>query len=355
MSCSGLNFRASNPFFCGGGHHGWLSHSWIPPSANRFKFRNHLSSPLVLMPPFCPQRRRRMTWSGKPGWWSSGWGWRRRGTPCWCLRRAAGSPGRLPTGETPLLWWPGAGQASDLLRLSQKMLSTTSCPRKGRPAPELPSFLSLPAATTVLAQEARDQLSLARNQIPRSSVPWNEHLGHSFLISRNSYCCSVAQSCPTLCDPMDCSTPGFPVLHPLLELAQTHVHWVSDAIQSQPLSSPSPPPSIFPSSRVFSNESVLHIRWPKYWCFSLSISPSNEYSGLISFRIDWLDLLVVQGTLRSLLQHRSSKASILWRSAFFMVQLSYPYMITRTIIALIRWTFVNKVVSLLFNTLSRFV
>ena len=121
---------------------------------------------------------------------------------------------------------------------------------------------------------------------------------------------SVAQSCLTLCNPMDCSTPGFPVHHQLLELAQTHVHRVSDAIQpSHPVSSPSP--SISPSIRVFSSESVLHIRWPKYGSFSISISPSNEYSGLISFRMAWLDLFAVQGTHQSLLQHYSSKASIL--------------------------------------------
>ena len=115
------------------------------------------------------------------------------------------------------------------------------------------------------------------------------------------------------------------------------------------------PPSIFPSMRVFSNESVLHIRWPKYWSFSFSISPSSEYSGLISFRIDWLDLLAVQGTLKSFLQHHSSKASILQCSAFFIVQLSYPYMSTGKIIALTRWTFVGKVMSLLFDKLSRLV
>ena len=114
-------------------------------------------------------------------------------------------------------------------------------------------------------------------------------------------------------------------------------------------------PSIFPSIRVFSNQSVLHIRWPKYWSFSFSISPSNEYSGPISFRMEWLDLLAVQGTLKSLLQHHSSKASILWHSAFFMVQLSHPYMTTGETIALTRWTFVGKVMSLLFNTLSRLV
>ena len=115
------------------------------------------------------------------------------------------------------------------------------------------------------------------------------------------------------------------------------------------------PPSVFPRIRVFSRESVLHIRWPKYWSFSFSISPSNEYSGLISFRMDWLDHLAVQGTLKSLLQHHSSKASILQHSAFFIVQLSHPYMTTGKTIALTRWTFVGKVMSLLFNMLSRLV
>ena len=114
-------------------------------------------------------------------------------------------------------------------------------------------------------------------------------------------------------------------------------------------------PSIFPSIRVFSNESVLHIRWPKYWSFRISISPCNEYSGLISFRMDWLDLLAVQETLKGLLQHYSSKASILWCLAFFIVQLSHPYMITGKTIALTRWTFVGKVMSLLYNMLSRLV
>ena len=114
-------------------------------------------------------------------------------------------------------------------------------------------------------------------------------------------------------------------------------------------------PSIFPSIRVFSSDSVLHIRWPKYWSFSFSISPSNEHSGLISFRMDWLDLLAVQGTLKSLLKHHSSKTSILLCSAFFMVQLSHPYMTTGKTIALTRWTFVGKVMSLLFNMLSSLV
>ena len=114
-------------------------------------------------------------------------------------------------------------------------------------------------------------------------------------------------------------------------------------------------PSIFPNIRVFSNESALHIRWPKYWSFSLNISPSNEYPGLIYFRMDWFDLLAVQVTLKSHLQHHSSKASILWHSAFFIVQLSHPYMTTGKTIALTRWTFVGKVMSLLLNMLSRLV
>ena len=160
----------------------------------------------------------------------------------------------------------------------------------------------------------------------------------------------------TLCDPTGCRKPDFPVHHQLTELTQTHIHRVGDAIQpSHPLSSPSPPPSIFPSIRVFLNESVLCIRWPKYWSFSFTISSSNEYSGLISFRMDWLDLLVVQGTLKSLLQHHRSKASILQHPAFFIVQLSYPYMTIGETIALTRWTFVGKVLSLLFNMLSRLV
>ena len=150
--------------------------------------------------------------------------------------------------------------------------------------------------------------------------------------------------------------PGFPVHHQLTEPTQTHVHRVSDTVQpSYPLLSPSPPTFIFPSIRAFSNESVLHIRWPKYWSFSFSISPSNEYSGLISFRMDWLDLLAVQGTLKSLIQHHSSKASILRCSAFFTDQLSHPYLTTGKTIALTRQTFVDKVISLLFNMLSRLV
>ena len=136
------------------------------------------------------------------------------------------------------------------------------------------------------------------------------------------------------CDRMDCSMSGIPVLHCLPWHAQTHVHCVSDATQpSHPLSSPSPSAFIFPRIRVFSNEIALCIRWPKYWSFSFSISPSNEYSGFICFRIYWFDLFAVQGTLKCLLQHHSSKASILWHSAFFMIQLSHPYLTTGKTIA----------------------
>ena len=167
---------------------------------------------------------------------------------------------------------------------------------------------------------------------------------------------SVAQLCPTLCDPMDCSTQGHPVQHQLPELTHTHVHWVGDAIQHTILCHPLLLLlSIFPSIGIFSSESVLRIRWPKYWSFSFSVSPSNEPPGLISFRMDWLDLLAVQGTLKSLLQHHSSKAPILWCSAFFTVQLSHPYTTTGKTIALTRHTFIDKVMSLLFNMLSRLV
>ena len=135
-------------------------------------------------------------------------------------------------------------------------------------------------------------------------------------------CCSVITSCLTLCDPLNSSNPWFPILHYLPEFAQTDLHWVSVAIQPPHLLCPLLLPSIFPSIRVFSNESVLRIRWPKYQSFSFSISPSNEYSGLISLRIDWLDLLAVQGTLKSLLQHHSLEASALQGSDSFMAQLT---------------------------------
>ena len=159
------------------------------------------------------------------------------------------------------------------------------------------------------------------------------HTQHSFV--NQVQFSSVAQSCPTLFDPMNHSMPGLPVHHQLLESTQTHVHCVMPSnhlILCCPLLLL---PSIFPSNRVFSSESALRIRWPKYWNFSFNISPSNEYPGLVSFRMDWLVLLAVQGTLESLLQHHSSKASILWCSAFFIVQLSHPYMTTGKTIALL--------------------
>ena len=161
-------------------------------------------------------------------------------------------------------------------------------------------------------------------------------------------------SCVWLCGPMDCSKPGFFVHHQLLELIQTHVHRVSDAIQpSHPLSPPSPPTfNLSQHQGPFQWVSSSH-QWPKYWSFSFSISPSNEYSGLIFFRMDWLDFLAIQETLRSLLQYHSSKASILQHSAFIIIQLSHPYMTTGKTVALTRWTFVGKVMSLLFNMLSR--
>ena len=157
---------------------------------------------------------------------------------------------------------------------------------------------------------------------------------------------------------MNCSTPGLPVHHQLLEFTQTHVHRVRDEMPSSHLILCCPLlllPPIPPSIRIFSNESTLRVTWPKYWSFSFSISPFKEHPGLISFRMDWLDLLEVQGTLKSLLQHHSSKASILRCSAFFTVQLSHPYMTTGKTMALTRQTFVGKVMSLLLNMLSRLV
>ena len=167
---------------------------------------------------------------------------------------------------------------------------------------------------------------------------------------------SVAKQCPTLCYPIDCSLLGFPVYYQLQSLLK--LMSIESVMTSNLLILCCPLlllPSIFPSIRVFSNESVLHIRWQKDWNISFSISPCNEYSVLISFRMDWFDLLAVQGTLKSLLQHGSLKASILRCLDFFMVQLSYPYMTIGKILALTRWTFVSKVMSLLFNMLSRLV
>ena len=165
-----------------------------------------------------------------------------------------------------------------------------------------------------------------------------------------------SHSVMSLCDPMDCIMPGLPVHYWLPVFTQ--IQSIESVMPSNHLVLCHPLlllPSIFPSIRVFSNESVFHIRWPKYWSFSFIISPSSEYSGLVSFRMNWLDHLAVQGTLKSLLQHHSLKASILRCSAFFTVQLSHPYMTTGKTIALSRWTFVGKVTSLLFTMLSRLV
>ena len=167
------------------------------------------------------------------------------------------------------------------------------------------------------------------------------------------FCCSVAltQSCLNFCDTMDCSILGLSVLHHLLKFAQVHVHCIHPAISSSDALYTFCPQS-FPAS---GNESPVHISWPKYWSFSFSISSSNKYSELISLKIDWFDLLAVRGTLRSPLHHHSLKASILRHSAFFIVQLSQPYMTTGNTRALTIWTCVGRVMSLLFNTLSIFV
>ena len=175
----------------------------------------------------------------------------------------------------------------------------------------------------------------------RTGLWWGVSGGQAKQLQFNFQFSSVTQSCPTLWDPMKCSTPGLPVHHQLPESTQTMS--IESVMPSNHLILFCPLlllPSIFPSIRDFSNELALHIRWPKYWSFSFNISPSNEHPGLISFRLDWLALLAVQGTLKSLLQHHSSKASILWCSAFSIVQLSHPYMTTGKTIALTRRTFV---------------
>ena len=175
-------------------------------------------------------------------------------------------------------------------------------------------------------------------------------------LSETNNCCSATQLCSSLCNPMDCSTPGYPVLRisrSLLRLMSIEsVMLSSHLVLYHPLFLL---PFIFPTIRDFPNESTLHIRSPKHWSFSFSISPSNEYSGLIFFSIGWFDLLEVQGSLKSLLQCHSSKETIFQYSTFFMVQLSHPYMTTGKSIALTIQTFVGKVMSLLFNTLSRLV
>ena len=158
-----------------------------------------------------------------------------------------------------------------------------------------------------------------------------------------------------LCDPMGCSMPGFPVLHCPPEFAQTHIHWVDISSNHLFLLPPSPPVFNLSQHPSLYRESALHIRWPKHWSFSFSISSSNEYLGLISFRIDWFDFLAIQGTPKSLLQHLGSKALILQCSAFFMVELSHPYSTTGKTITLTIWIFVGEMMSLFFNMLSRCV
>ena len=194
--------------------------------------------------------------------------------------------------------------------------------------------------------------------------PWSFHemLGKTFLLEDNTWVnrknefSSVAQSCLTLCEPRTAARQAS--LSITNSRSSPKPMSVESVMPSNHLILCCPLlllPSVFPSIRVFSNESALHIRWPKYWSFSFKISPTSEHPGLISFRMDWLDLFAVQGTLKSLLQHHSSKASILRRLAFFTVQLSHPYMTTGKTIALTRRTFVDKVMSLLFNMLSRLV
>ena len=206
----------------------------------------------------------------------------------------------------------------------------------------IPTSRNLPKLMSIESVMPSNHLTLSSPSPPALNLPQ-----HQFS--------SIAQSCSTLCNPMNHSMPGLSVHHQLLESIQTHVHWVGDAIQpSHAMLSLPLLPQISPSIRVFSNESALPIRWPKNWSFSFIISPSNEHPGMISFRMDWLDFLAVQGTFKSL-QHHSSNASILQRSAFFIVQLSHPYMSTAKTIALTRRTFVGKVMSLLFNMLSKLV
>ena len=193
------------------------------------------------------------------------------------------------------------------------------------------------------SQALRPNWIVSKPWVPMSALEFSVQFSHSVMSD--------------FATPWTAARQTSPVHHQLLELTQTHARWVGDAIQPfHPLSSPSPPAfNLSQLQGLFKWVSSLHQMASKYWSFSFSISPSNEHSGLILFRMDWLDLLAVQGTLKSLLQHHSSKASILWCSAFFTVQLSYPYMTTGKTTALTRWTFVGKVMSLLFNMLSRLV
>ena len=206
--------------------------------------------------------------------------------------------------------------------------------------PGLPVHHQLPEFSQIHVHWVGDAIQpshpLSSPSPPALNLSQNQGLSFSWSVTKWSVqFSSVVQSCPTLCDPMNCSMPGLPVHHQLLEFTQTHAHWVSDAIKpSHPLSSPSPPAPNPSQYKVFSNESTLRMKWPKNWSFSFSISPFNKHLRLISIRMDWLDFLAVQGILKSLLQHHSSKASILQCSAFFLVQLSHPYMTTGKTIAL---------------------
>ena len=216
-------------------------------------------------------------------------------------------------------------------------------------------LITFKSSSMRLSKQSYAFLNPHSSTFPNSPLRTNKNITSSSMSPTSSvlllFRCS--QLCLTLCDPMDCSTPGFTISWNLLKLMSIQLVMLYNPLfLCRPLLRL---PSIFPSFRVFSNESVLRIRWPKYWSFSFSISPSSEHSGFISFRIDWLDLLAVQETLKHLLQHHSSKASVLWHSAFCMVQLSLPYMTTGKTIALTIRTFVSKVMSLFFNMLSRFV
>ena len=213
--------------------------------------------------------------------------------------------------------------------------------------------LNMSSSTLQKIAENRENRSTAIHGVAKelNTTEWlnknkSMHLVFFKLVKYNIlFTCS---SCLTLYNPMGCSMPGFPVLHHRPQFSQSHVHLVGDVIQPSHLPwSPSLPAFNLSQHHGFLNESVLCIRWPKFWRFSFSISPSNEYPGLISFRIDWLDRFAVQGSLKNLLHHHSSKASILQLSAFFIVQLSHPYVTTGKTIALIKWTFVSKVMSLL--------
>ena len=241
----------------------------------------------------------------------------------------------------------GQGLLASALKKNYSLIFWSHYGACGILAPQ-PGIVPMPLAVTNMKSEPMD---LQGNPLASAFKHFSQ------LSSLTCLCCrSATNLCLILCDPMNCSMPGFSVPHYLPEFAQTHICWASDANQqSHPLLSLSPLALHLSQHQSISKESTLHIRWPKYWSFRFNISPSNEHPGLISFRMDWLDLLALQGTLKSLLQHHSSKASILLCSAFFIIQLSHPYMTTGKTIAFTRWTFVDKAMSLLLNTLSRLV